>query len=171
MAIDPGERRRIWLALVIAALAVIAFQGRRLLRESDAAQNAPDVAAVASLVPLMAQNPVGRAPSRLLRGVDPTGVVRDPFRDGFRAVEATPRIVAANTPAVREPTDRERVWVVSAILISESRRAAVINDVLVNVGGELPGGGGRLTAVENNRVIVTDPKGVRRTININSGTQ
>ena len=35
--------------------------------------------------------------------------------------------------------------------------------------GELPGGA-RLTAVEHDRVIVTDQKGTRRTITINSGT-
>lgn len=52
---------------------------------------------------------------------------------------------------------------VTATLMAGDRRAAVINDSLVYVGEPVPGGGW-LTTVERDRVVVTDVKGAAHTL-------
>jgi hypothetical protein len=62
-----------------------------------------------------------------------------------------------NSPATR--------WTVSAILISDSRRVAVVNEELVAVGAMLPGGG-RLVAIERDHVVIDEPGRGRRVIRV-----
>lgn len=86
-------------------------------------------------------------------------------RDPFTATVSYRPVSRAN-PLVRRavaPEPSTRRWQVSAVLITRSRRAAVIDDSLVDVGGSLRGGA-RLTSVEADRVIVTDAQGNRHTL-------
>lgn len=167
MATSQDKNRQIWLTGILLALAVVTVLGERSLRPPPrvgAPAGAAPVVALEPLVPYLAVDSTGVAHE--VGATSSVGVARDPFQSS----ESPPR-VAQRSPA----TDTRRADVppqqpinVSAILISDNRRAAVINDVIVNLGAELPGGW-RLTAVERDHVVVTDPKGIRRTININSG--
>jgi hypothetical protein len=49
-----------------------------------------------------------------------------------------------------------------------ARRAAVINDALIYLGDPIPGGG-KLTSVERDRVVVTDTKGALHTVAVKEG--
>lgn len=165
MAITPDKARQIWVAGILVALAAIAVIGQRSLRP-PARVGAPagpaPVAALQPLVPYLAVDSMRTAGAITAPG--PVIIARDPFRS-VEPVAVAPR-ATTDSHVVEAPRQSLNV---SAILISDSRRAAVIDDVIVNLGGELPGGG-RLTAVERDHVVVTDAKGARRTININTGT-
>ena len=54
----------------------------------------------------------------------------------------------------------------SAIMISEDRRVAIIDDRLVEAGDALDGGG-RVLSVARDHVVVAGPDGVRRRIALN----
>jgi hypothetical protein len=90
--------------------------------------------------------------------------------DPFRATAApAPRAVAqvsrsSFADATRAPA-RERRPALSAILITDSRRAAVIDERLVGIGDVLADGT-RVTAVERNFVIVTAGDGSRRRLTL-----
>jgi hypothetical protein len=88
-------------------------------------------------------------------------LTRDPFTASAVYHPAERRIPLATQPV--ETGAGERSWRVTAVLITSARRAAVINDSLVDQGGTLPGGA-RLTSVEADRVVVTDAHGARHTI-------
>jgi hypothetical protein len=86
---------------------------------------------------------------------------RDPFTASAVYHPAERRV-----PQVRRSADVDessQSWRVTAVLITNARRAAVINDSLVEQGGTLPGGA-RLTSVDADRVVVTDAHGGRHTI-------
>jgi hypothetical protein len=154
----------------IAIVAMIAFFGPRMLRKSSIEAASPEIAAVTALVPLIPYASLELPPLQPDRQ-NAAGITlsRDPFQSVVEPA-ATGAGASARASVAPDTGRREQSVVVSAILISDSRRAAVINDVLVNVGGEVPGGG-KLTSVEHDRVVVTDAKGIRRTITINTGTQ
>jgi hypothetical protein len=83
-------------------------------------------------------------------------------RDPFTAA-ASYRTVTRAIPLVRPPVGSQAVahrWQVTAVLITRSRRAAVIDDSLIDEGASVPGGA-RLTSVTPDRVIVTDARGTR----------
>ena len=56
----------------------------------------------------------------------------------------------------------------TATLMAGIRRAAVINDELIYLGDSIPGGG-TLTSVERDRIVVTDSKGVTHTLAVKEG--
>lgn len=86
---------------------------------------------------------------------------RDPFTAtaSYRAVTRSISLVPRPAQSGAAPAR----WLVSAVLITRSRRAAVINDSLIDEGGAVPGGA-RLTSVEPDHVIVTDARGARHTL-------
>lgn len=61
-------------------------------------------------------------------------------------------------------------WVLSAIMITESRRVAVVNDSLVTVGAAV-GSGATVAAIEPDRVILLESGGIRRELRVQSGSQ
>ncbi|HUR92381.1 MAG TPA: hypothetical protein VMY38_06885 [Gemmatimonadaceae bacterium] len=69
-----------------------------------------------------------------------------------------------DAPARRAST-RPR-WVVSAILLTEARRMAVLNDSVVLVGALLPGGA-RVVAIESDHVVLQESGGARRVVSLN----
>jgi hypothetical protein len=87
---------------------------------------------------------------------------RDPF---IAAVSVAERLTVGEPAVATVPVMRLRV---TATLLAGARRAAVINDSLVYVGDAIPGGG-RLESVERDRVVVTDAKGVSRTVAVVEG--
>ena len=77
-------------------------------------------------------------------------------------------------PAGAEREDRGPVtpaapgarWVVSAILLMDAQRMAVVNDSVVVVGSTLPGGA-RVVEIESDRVVLQESGGSRRVISLN----
>lgn len=59
-------------------------------------------------------------------------------------------------------------WTVSTIMITENRRVAVINGVLVSPGSVLAGGA-RVLAIEPDHVVLVDVGGARREISVQNG--
>lgn len=93
----------------------------------------------------------------------------DPFIS-LEYVAAAPSSVdtAKGVQPVVRPVVRDR-YVVSAILISNDRRIAVINESLVTVGSMLPGGF-RVTAIESNHVQIVAPSGASRMLTVREST-
>lgn len=57
-------------------------------------------------------------------------------------------------------------WVVSAILLTDARRMAVVNDSVVVPGSMLPGGA-RIVEIQSDRVVLQESGGVRRVVSLN----
>lgn len=57
-------------------------------------------------------------------------------------------------------------WVVSAILLMDARRMAVVNDSVVVVGSTLPGGA-RIVEIQSDRVVLQESGGARRVVSLN----
>jgi hypothetical protein len=85
-----------------------------------------------------------------------------------QAGRPSPRMSALDLP--RPAGVPVRRWVLSAIMITESRRVAVVNDSLVSVG-ERVGGGATVIAIEPDRVILLESGGARRELRMQSGSQ
>lgn len=152
------------LLVVLAA----ALASRRVIRQPGPTRAAPDTLSVGAaddsieryLAPVPAAVP--RTPSGYA-----TGGTTDPFgRSMPRADEAAPSATAASSPVSERP--RARSWTLTAILITETRRAAVINEQLVGVGDALPGGG-RVIAVERDHVVIATADGARRQLTLSDG--
>jgi len=95
----------------------------------------------------------------------PVAISRDPFSPP-ETYAVAPRMAIHKAPSA--PRAVEPRWDVTAILIAGARRAALINGVLVNIG-ELAPGGATLTAVERDRVVLTDPRGTAHTVAVKEG--
>jgi len=57
-------------------------------------------------------------------------------------------------------------WVVSAILVTDAQRMAIVNNAVVQVGAELPGGA-RVVEIQSDRVVLQESGGGRREISLN----
>jgi hypothetical protein len=57
-------------------------------------------------------------------------------------------------------------WVVSAILLTDAQRMAVVNDSVVVVGSTLPGGA-RIVEIQSDRVVLQESGGARRVVSLN----
>lgn len=89
----------------------------------------------------------------------------DPLGAGVAAQPVVQRMARASRIARRADAP---AWDVSATLIAGARRAALINGVLVSVGDAVSAGV-TLTAVERDRVVLTDQKGAAHTIAVKEG--
>jgi type II secretory pathway component PulC len=68
-------------------------------------------------------------------------------------------------PSAASGPSRPR-WVVSAILLTDAQRMAVVNDSVVVVGSTLPGGA-RIIEIESDRVVLQESGGARRVVSLN----
>ena len=97
-----------------------------------------------------------------------------PFRlpirvDPFELTEQVHETAVASlpgSPTVRTSSTGGRV--LSAILVADDRRVAVIDDAAVGVGDVLPDGA-RVSAIQPNRVFVVDSKGRWQTLTLTKG--
>ena len=94
-------------------------------------------------------------PTQLPRLVEPVIRPRD-VSDDFMAL-----------PGGDEPSlaPAAPTWVVTAILITDTRRVAVVNEDLVTIGSTVRGGA-RVTAIERDHVVLTEPGGRRRVLRV-----
>jgi len=160
---DAAAPRHFWTGITLVVLAIIAVTAWRSLRMSPRVV-APTASPVADLEPLL---PYAAPPADTARvaALTPTApaAARDPF-----VVEAPPAVALQSGRPADQPHVETNAPTVSAVLITQFRRAAVINDVLVDLGGRLADGA-RLTAVERDHVVLTDANGVRRTLTLSDG--
>lgn len=85
-------------------------------------------------------------------------------RDDYYAQPAPRERSSGGSSAAAGPA-RPR-WVVSAILLTDARRMAVVNDSVVVVGSALPGGA-RIVEIQSDRVVLQESGGARRVISLN----
>ncbi|HXT18166.1 MAG TPA: hypothetical protein VN706_21225 [Gemmatimonadaceae bacterium] len=160
---EPAQR---WLGIATAAVLVVSFVAWRSVRPPSA--SGPGRFAVPAPVPSpqLAQlmpyaAPLADSVRIAPAPADSIVVRRDPFGD---VIVPTP-VVRRHTVVAGPVTQQSEgtLWDVTATLTSGTRRAAVINDALIYVGDPLPGGG-KLTSVERDRVVVTDAQGKPHTV-------
>jgi hypothetical protein len=84
--------------------------------------------------------------------------------DPFGKIASAPRYSGEAVTQVRTPAR----WIVSTIMITDTRRVAVINGVLVSPSTVLPGGA-RVLAIEPDHVVIAESNGARREISVQSG--
>jgi len=145
------------LAVVVCAIALTLFVGWRSLGPAGTARGAAlrPVLPNPQLIELMPYTKPLPDSLRVL-AVDRAIItlVRDPL--GGRPAAAATTVAAAASSS--EPKKNDGELRVTATMIAGARRAAVINDELLYVGDTVPGGG-KLTSVEHDRIVVTDAKG------------
>jgi hypothetical protein len=155
-----------WLAVGAVFVALLGVAGWRALATGDSPRGAPSVTPAPQLTQLLAYAVPMPDTFAIAGPVNDTFLMpRDPFV-GEHVAPIRAATAAAGVP--RHPGVDGPRWIVTAIMITDTRRAAVINDVLIYVGDSVPGGG-KLTAVERDRVVVTDPKGTSHTVTVKEG--
>ena len=92
--------------------------------------------------------------------------------DPFRAPPSRESVVASSNqaPTVRASSGTPRGRVLSAILVADDRRVAVIDDEVVGTGDVLPDGA-RVSAIQPNRVFLVDSQGRWQTLTLTSRGQ
>jgi hypothetical protein len=180
VATRPVERSDRFTPLALIALAAVigALTWRRFHTPAHvapvvlAALPTSPAADLDQLMPYVA--PSRESAVEIRRASTPLVLARDPFDESAGpARDVAPRAsesIVTHEAAPRETApDTARKWNVTAVLITGSRKAAVINDAVVSLGGRLPGGA-QLTEVERDHVVLTDARGERRTIRILDGS-
>ena len=167
MPTPATDRRRLSLvaiAIISMALSALAF---RVVNGAAAAMTkpvpAPDLQGLTSFL-----GPVLDTPSLAVSASGTMVGERDPFGAGAPVIRSVAPVPGGT--GARPTTGGSRQWVVSSILIEESRRSAIVNNAWVGVGDAL-GGGARVTAIERKHVIVTDANGNRHVVPIQGGAR
>lgn len=170
MPASPADRQSVWFGIAALAIVFFGIAEWRALRVAGTPAAAQQVAAlppgsdVADVLSYLTPDTAAQMPV-LTRAPEPVALVRDPFGPS----EASRAVLAGGGRGTRvTPSGRSSDWTVNAVLITPSYRAAIINDVLVQLGGALSDGT-KLTAVERDHVVLTDSKGARRKIDIKEG--
>ena len=91
----------------------------------------------------------------------------DPF--GRRAATGDPAVASGRAPSTVR-TSASGAHVLTAILVADNRRVAVIDDEVVRVGDVLPDGA-RVSAIQPNQVFVVDSKGRWQTLTLTNRGQ
>lgn len=160
----PDEQRQTRLAVAILVVAALAFWSLRIIGRPDVATaamttNTPSQVELDSLSRYLTPMADSLAASR--DTVSAAAFEGDPFQPPAPVARVRAPVVVAQAPAPD--------WVLSAIFITASRRAAVVNDVLVNIGDRLPGGA-RVSAIERDHVVIVEPSGTERRLTLREGT-
>ncbi|MEO6878885.1 MAG: hypothetical protein ABI205_10415, partial [Gemmatimonadaceae bacterium] len=146
-----------------------AFLGWRSLRGTDSLRGAPLQAPLPSpqLTPLMPYTqPLADTVVLPRTGRAAVALARDPF--GATTIAQSSQISHGSSGAADVAPRAGASLHVTATMIGGARRAAVINDLLIYVGDQVPGGG-RLTSVESDRVVVTDAQGTSHVVAVKEG--
>jgi hypothetical protein len=159
---ESAAARHFWTAVVLVVLVIIAVTGWRSVGNTPRTA-APTTSPVADLEPLL---PFAAPPADTARVAALSPRTPAVFRDPFAAVPTLVAVQAGKADA--QPKPEPDSLTLSAVLITQSRRAAVINDVLIDLGGRVAGGP-RLTVVERDHVVLTDANGARRTLTLSDG--
>lgn len=157
-----AEHQHGWLTAAGVALMLTGFFGWRTVNDNSETGTGAlvPVQGLARLIPFASS--VSDGVTVRLSSVDTVGLRRDPFVPA-RAPRFTVAQVGTAAKSARVPETALVRWNVSATLMAGSRRAAIIDDVLIHVGDMLPGGV-TLTSVERDSVVLTDSRGKAHTI-------
>lgn len=162
----PDEQRQTRLAAAILVVAALAFWslkiiGRPEVAAAAVATNAPSQVELDSLSRYL--TPIGDSLASSRDSVSALAFEGDPFEP-----PAPVRVAPEPRPAVVAQAPSPN-WALSAIFITANRRAAVVNDILVNIGDRLPGGA-RVSAIERDHVLIVEPSGTERRLTLREGT-
>jgi hypothetical protein len=157
-----------WLGVAALFVVITGFLGWRSLGTSDPRKaGLSPVTPSPQLTQLLAYSAPLSDTVRIPGMADAAIALRqDPFARQFVAPVERGRAPVAVVPRIADAEGPH--WSVTATLMNGSRRAAVINDELIYVGDAVPGGG-KLTAVERDRVTVTDARGASHTVAVKQG--
>lgn len=153
----------IWLA--VAAGVIVAFGAAWRTNAAAAAV----VRAPKSYIAPSALDSLGRylRPIALTAARGPGQAAELFVRDDYYAQPAPRERSSGGLSGSSAPSGPARPrWVVSAILLMDARRMAVVNDSVVVVGSTLPGGA-RILEIESDRVVLQESGGVRRVVSLN----
>jgi hypothetical protein len=166
MPSSPHKAVQAWLAAVAMAVLLTGVVGWRTLSAVSAAVAPPP--ATSDLVSLKKfLTPISDSTVAVSALGSPALISHDPF--GIGATPATvATFVATRTDTTPSAKPVAGPWVVNAVMITGTYRAAIINDALVTLGNKLSDGT-RLTAVERDHVVLTDTQGTKRTITVRDG--
>jgi hypothetical protein len=161
-----GEQIHRTLIAIVVAIALATFIGWRSLRGSGPGPGVPAAGPMPSphLTDLMAYSQPLADTTVVKRSVRPVVTLS---RDPFGALPVSSSEISHDDRGVAVPKQQEGLHV-TATMIAGSRRAAVINDQLIYVGDNVPGGG-KLTSVERDRIVVTDPHGASHVVAVKEG--
>ena len=161
-----GENVHRTLVAVVIAIALTAFLGWRSLRGTDPLRGAPSPSPLPSphLTDLM---PYSRPLADSIVVRRPAQRVITLAHDPFGALPVQVSEISHGDGSVTAPK-QETTLHVTATMIAGTRRAAVINDQLIYVGDVVPGGG-KLTSVERDRIVITDQKGTSHVVAVKEG--
>ena len=168
MPTSPDDRTSVWLgiaALAIIGIGIVEWRALRVPTGPAAQQTAslPPGADVSDILGYLSPDTSAASSTVRQQSSGSIALVRDPFNKS-----EAPAGSFANTRGASRSLARSSTWTVNAVLITPSYRAAIINDVLVQLGGALSDGT-RLTSVEHDHVVLTDPRGTRRKIDVKEG--
>jgi hypothetical protein len=164
MPSSPHKAAQAWLAAIAMAVLLTGVVGWRTLSAVSAtAAPPPATSDLESLKKFL--TPISDSTIPVSALGSPPLISHDPFGTTPAAV-ATFVATTADTTPVAKPVAGP--WVVNAVMITGSYRAAIINDALVTLGNKLSDGT-RLTAVERDHVVLTDTQGMKRIITVRDG--
>ena len=156
----PQLSRHLWNAAIPVASALVALAADRLgaapARPSHRAADATSLADIGNFIgPIAADSIRGRLDVRV--GIDPFGRATGVSQSPVASTEATPTVPLSTVSPNR----------LTAILIADDRRVAVIDDATVTVGDVLRDGS-RVSAIQPDRVFVVEKNGRWRTLTLAS---
>lgn len=158
--------RHLWNAAILGASALVALAANRVAA-APARTGAPTTAEVAGLADI--GNFVGRGMSDSVGRGGYQSVTVDPFENRPSSVAQSGVASPAAAPTV--PSSSAGGSRLTAILVADDRRVAVIDDATVSVGDVLPDGA-RVSAIQPDRVWVVDKNGRWRMLTLtNRGTR
>lgn len=160
-----------WIAVAAVFVALTGFLGWRALHSSDPRKPGLTLATPdPQLTQLLAYStPLADTIRTLGMGDAAVTFRQDPFWRQLIVPAERDRLPVSPVAIVPRSVDVDGPhWQVTATLMNGSRRAAVINDELIYLGDSVPGGG-KLIAVERDRVTVTDARGASHTVAVKEG--
>lgn len=156
----PDQSNYIWLALVAGLIIAFGVAWRTNSAAAAVAQAPKSYPAPAALDSLRRYlQPIALTSAR--RPAEATELF---IRQDYYAQPDRAEFTDNGARAPSGPT-RPR-WVVSAILLTDAQKMAVVNDSVVVVGSTLPGGA-RIVEIQSDRVVLQESGGVRRVISLN----
>lgn len=158
--------RVILIAIAATSLALAAFAHRSVNAATAVAGTPLPPADIQSIAAYL--SPLPDTFSLAEAGTGTMVVQRDPFGAAASSGGMRNSGSGSGTGQVRPPAVEGRQWVVSSILIEDSRRSAIVNNAWVAIGDPL-GGGARLSAIERKHVVIIDANGVRHIVPIQGG--
>lgn len=150
----------LWNAVILVVSALVALAAERIATSSRRATTpgALDVAAIGDISNYITPMRADSAVPRFRRNVR-----TDPFESRQVAPEPSDVASQAGVPTVRSSAANGRR--LTAILVADERRVAVVDDAAVSVGSVLRDGA-RVAAIQPDRVFVVEKNGRWRTLTL-----